>query len=72
MKKTNALSMHGIMSKCHNIFSTSLFQTQEKLEVCRSSKLNFSSSCFIADDSCVKMYVWLHVEVFREHDILHF
>ena len=71
MKKTNALTMHGIMSKCHNIFSTSLFQTQEKLEVCRSSKLNFSSSCFIADGSCVKI-VWLHVEVFSEHGILHF
>ena len=71
MKKTNALTMHGIMPKCHNIFSTSLFQTQEKLEVCRSSKLNFSSSCFIADDSCVKI-VWLHVEVFSEHSILHF
>ena len=71
MKKTNALTMHGIMSKCHNIFSTSLFQTQEKLEVCRSSKLNFSSSCFIADDSCVKI-VWLHVEVFSERSILHF
>ena len=49
----------------------SLFQMQEKLKVCRNSKLNFSSSCFIADDSHVKT-VWLHVVVFSEHDILHF
>ena len=49
----------------------SLFQVQEKLKACRSSKLNFSSSSFIADGSRVKI-VWLHVVVFGEHDILHF
>ena len=38
---------------------------------CRNSKLNFSSSCFIADDSHV-ITVWLHVVVSNEHDILHF
>ena len=41
---------------------------KEKLKTCRSSKLNFSSSCFIAD---VKI-VWLHVVVFSEHDTLAF
>ena len=48
-----------------------VFQVQEKLKACRSSKLNFSSSCFIADDSHVKI-VWQHVVVFSVHDILHF
>ena len=48
----------------------SLFQVQEKLKACRSSKLNFSSSCFIADDSHVK-FLWLHVVGFSKHDILH-
>ena len=42
-----------------------------KIESVRSSKLNFSSSSFIADDSHVKI-AWLHVVVFSEHDILHF
>ena len=48
-----------------------LFQVQEKLKKCSSSKLNFSSSCFIVDDSHVKI-VWLHVVVFSEHDTLRF
>ena len=51
------------MSKRHNILPTRtsfLFQVQEKSKACKSSKLNFSSSCFIADDSHVKT-VWLHV-----------
>ena len=43
----------------------------EKLKACRNSKLNFSSSCFIAEDSNVKI-VWLHVAVSSEHSILHF
>ena len=34
-----------------------LYPVQKKLEMCRSSKWNFSSSCFIADDSHVKI-VW--------------
>ena len=37
----------------------------------RSSKLNVSSSCFIADGSHVKT-VWLHVVVSSKHVILHF
>ena len=49
----------------------SLFQMQEKLKVCRNSKLNFSSSCFIADDSHIKI-VWLHAVVLSEYDILYF
>ena len=44
---------------------------QEKLKVCRNSKSNFSSSCFIADGSHVKV-VWLHVVVISEHNNLHF
>ena len=73
--KTHALTIYGIL--CPNVIIVyrkelgSLFQVQEKLKVCRNSKLNFSSSCFIADDSHVKT-VWLHVVVFSEHDILDF
>ena len=37
----------------------------------RSSKLNVSSSCLIADGSHVKT-VWLHVVVSSKHVILHF
>ena len=48
----------------------SLFQVQQKLKACRSLKLKFSSSSFLADDSHVKS-VWLHVVVFSEH-VLHF
>ena len=62
------------MSKRHIIYRqevASLFQVQEKLKACRRTKLNFSSSCFIADDSHVKI-AWLHVVVFSEHDIFHF
>ena len=48
----------------------SLFQVQEKLKACRSSKLSFLSSCLVVNDS--HEIVWLHVVVFSEHDILHF
>ena len=48
----------------------SLFQVQQKLKACRSLKLKFSSSSFLADGSHVKS-VWLHVVVFSEH-VLHF
>ena len=64
----------NIMSKRDNILPTrnSFFiSSAGKLKACRISKLNFSSSCFTADDSYVKI-VWLHVVVFSEHDILHF
>ena len=60
------------MSKRENILPTRgnfFISSTGKLKACRSSKLNFSSSCFIADDSHVKI-VWLHVVVFSEHDIL--
>ena len=74
-EKTNALTIYGTLCRNVTIFYRqelgSLFQVQEKLKVCRNSKLNFSSSCFIADDSHVKT-VWLHVVVFSEHDILDF
>ena len=72
-EKTNELTIYGILNV--TIFYrqelVSLFQVQEKLKARRSSKLNFSSSCFIADDSHIKI-VWVHVVVFSKHDILHF
>ena len=61
------------MLKRHNKVPTrtSFFiQVQEKLKACRSSELNFSSSCFIADDSHIKI-AWLHIVVFSEHEISH-
>ena len=67
--------MHGI--SCRNVTAfyrqelASLFQVQQKLEEWRSSKLNFSRSYFVANDSHVKV-VWLHVAVFSEHEILQF
>ena len=74
-EKTNELTVYGIL--CQNITMfywqelVSLFQVQEKLIACRSSKLNFLSSCFNAEDSHVRI-VWLHVVVFSERGILHF
>ena len=74
-EKTNELTIYGIL--CWNVTILyrqelpSLFQVQENLKLCRSSNLNFSSSCFIADYSHVKI-VWLHVVVFCKHDILRF
>ena len=59
------------MSKRHNVLPTrtSFFiSSAGKLKACRNSKLNFSSSCFIANDSHVKV-VWLHVVVFSEYDL---
>ena len=67
--------MHGISCRNVTVFYrqelASLFQVQQKLEERRSSKLNFSRSYFIANDSHVKI-VWLHVAVFSEHEILQF
>lgn len=48
----------------------SLFQVQEKLKACKSSKLNFSKSCLIADETHVKI-ARLHVVVFTEHGDLY-
>ena len=65
-EKINALTIYGIL--CRNVTKFyrhelgSLFQMQKKLKTCRTSKVNFSSSCFIADDSYLKI-VWLHVVV---------
>ena len=71
----NELTIYGILCRKVTIFYlqqlVSLFQVQEKLKVCRYSKLNFSSSCFIVDDSHVKI-VWLHIVVLSEHDIWYF
>ena len=74
-EKTNELTIYGILCWNVTIFYrqelVSLFQVQEKLKACRNSKLNFSSSCFIVDDSHIKI-VWLHIVVFSEHEICHF
>ena len=70
----NELTIYAIL--CQNVIIfyrqklASLFQVQEKLETSRNTKWNFSSSCFIADDSHVKI-VWQNVVVFTEHDISH-
>ena len=73
MKKTNELTIYGILSRNVAIFYrqelTSLYQVPGKLKACRSSKLNFLSNSFIIDDIHV-IIVWLHVAVFNEHDIL--
>ena len=58
MKKTNELIIIGTL--CRNVTTfyrqvpASLFQVQKKMKPCRSSKLNFLSSCFISDDRHVK------------------
>ena len=74
-EKTNQLTIYGILCWNVTIFCrqelVSLFQVQEKLRTCRSSKLNFPSSYFIADYSHIKI-VHLHIVVFSEHDILQF
>ena len=74
-EETNELTIYGILCRNVTIYYrqelASLFQVQEKLNGCRISKLYFSSSCFIVNNSHVKV-VWLHVVVFREHDISHF
>ena len=72
-EKTNELTIYGILCWSVTILYrqelVSLFQVEEKFKVWRSSKLNFSSNCFIADDSHMKI-VWLHIVVFSEHDTL--
>ena len=74
-EKTIELTIYGTLNRNVTIFYrqelVSLFQVQEKLKACMNSKLNFSSSCFIEDDSNVKI-VRLDAVVFSEHDILHF
>ena len=58
-EKTNELNIYGKL--CCNVTISyrqeldSLIQVQEKLKACRSSKLNISSSCFIADGSHIKI-----------------
>ena len=74
-EKTNELTIYGILCRNVTIFYrqelSSLFKVQEKLKACRNSKLHFSSSCFIANDSHVKI-IWLHIVVFSDPDVLHF
>ena len=58
-EKTNEVTIYGILCWNVTIFYRqkliSLFQVQEKLKACSSSKLKFSSNCFIADDSHIKI-----------------
>ena len=72
---TNELTLYAMLCENVKIFYrqelASLFQMQEKLKMCRNSKLNFSSSCFTADISHVKI-AWLHLLVFTKQDTLHF
>ena len=74
-EKTSELTINGILCRNVAIFYrqklASLFQVQEKLKACRSSKLNFSSICFVADDRHVKI-AWLHIVASSEHDLFHF
>ena len=74
-EKTNELTIYGILCRNVTLFYRQepafLFQVWEKLNAWRSINLDFSSSCFIANDSHVKN-VWLHVVVFSELDILYF
>ena len=53
-EKTNELTIYKILCQSVKIFYrqelASLFQVQEKLNARRSSKLNFLSSCLIADN----------------------
>ena len=73
--KTNEFTIYEILYRNVTIFYRKelafLFQVPENLKACRSSNLKFSNSCFIADDSHVKV-VWLHAVVSSKHDILHF
>ena len=65
-EKTNELTIYGILCWKVTIFYrqelVSLFQVQRKLKACKSSKLNFSTSCLFADDNHTKI-VWLHIIV---------
>ena len=58
-EKTNELATYEILCRNVTIFCrqelVSLFQVQEKWKACRCSKLNFLCSCFIGDDSDVKV-----------------
>ena len=70
--KINELTIETILCRNVTIFYrkklASLFQVQEKLKTCRNLKWNFSSSCFIGDDSQVKI-AWMQVVVSSKYDI---
>ena len=74
-EKTNKLTTHEKLGRNVTIIYrqelASLFKLQEKLKTCRGLTLNFSSSCFIANDGHIRI-TWLHAVVFSEHDILRF
>ena len=72
--KINKLTMYGILYQNVTIFYrlelASLFQVQGTLKAWQSSKLNFSSSSFIAENRHVKI-VCRHVVAISKHDISH-
>ena len=72
---SNELNLYAILCRNVTIFYrqevVSLFQVQGKLKVRRNSKRNFSSGCFTADISHVKI-AWLQLLVFTKQDTLHF
>ena len=74
-EKRNELTIYAILCQNITIFYqkelASSSQVQKKLKACRNSKLNFSSSCFIADNRNVKI-VWLYVVVLPKRIILNF
>ena len=73
--KTNELTIFGILCRNVTLFYQqelpSLFQVQGKLKTYKTSKLNLSSSCFIANGNHVKT-VWPHIVVFSKYDFFHF
>ena len=72
---SNELNLYAILCRNVTIFYrqevVSLFQVQGKLKAGRNSKRNFSSGCFTADISHVKI-AWLQLLVFTKQDTLHF
>ena len=57
MKKTNELTVYGMLCRNVNILSTrtSLFiSSGGKIASVQKFRLNFPSSCFIVDESCNK------------------
>ena len=69
-QKTNELTIYEKLCRSLLPTRTSFFISRE-LKACRSSKLTFLTSCFIADDSHGKNAL-LHAVVFSKLDFLHF
>ena len=72
---TNELTIYAKLRRNVTVFYreqlASLCQVQEKLRACGNSKQSFSSSCFIADASHIKI-ISSHTAVFNENAALYF